>query len=113
MSNRPSVPRQSEDRRKAKVVRRVLLTDVLTPYPLFPALAIRRRYFLLRQTGYVKRAQTIKCNRHSGGEKEKRGVEERREKSEIEIHTLKRPSRRGSLAAHPGISHNVRRGLLC
>jgi hypothetical protein len=64
--------RKSTSERKSEidiVVPRVLLTDVLIPYPLFPALAIGRRYFLLRQTGYVKRTQTIKCNRHSGGEK--------------------------------------------
>jgi len=53
-------------RRSEKVVPRVLLTDVLIPYPLFPALAIRRRYFLLCQAGEVQRAQTIKCDRHSG-----------------------------------------------
>jgi hypothetical protein len=98
------------------------LTDMLIPDPLFPALAIRRRYLLLCQACDVERAQTIKRDRHS----EKKKVSQiyictpalvRRDAGSKEryiyMRTSKRPSRRGSLAAQPDISHNARRGLPC
>ncbi len=95
------------------------LTDMLIPDPLFPALAIRRRYLLLCQACDVERAQTIKRDRHSERKKKKpvryicTPALVRRETGSKDMRTSKRPSRRGSLAAQPDISHNARRGLLC
>ena len=98
------------------------LTDMLIPDPLFPALAIRRRYLLLCRACDVERAQTIKRDRHSGKKKKSQSDtyahrpsfgEKRRVRKERDMRTSKRPSQRGSLAAQPDISHNARRGLLC
>ena|SRR6266404_9716412 len=38
---------------------------ILRPYPLFPVLAIRRRYLALCVAREVQRAETIKPDRHS------------------------------------------------
>ena len=50
------------------------LTDVLIPDPLFPALAIRRRYLAFSHTRNVERPQRIKRDSHS---EEEEGEEEK------------------------------------
>jgi hypothetical protein len=65
-------PRKREHRRSFERERkRVFLTDILIPYPLFPALAIRRRYLAFSHARDVERTQTIKRDSHSGNHKPK------------------------------------------